>query len=57
MRFSCVKGEKIGDSLIRKEDGSLLSIYPDSFYERNTIGYFLLRKVGDIRVLIRVLRI
>ena len=55
--FCCVKGFKVGDSLIRKEDGSLLSIYPDTFYDRGVDGYWLLRKIGDFWVVVKVLLI
>lgn len=43
----CVKGTKIGDSLIRDEDGNLLSLYPDTFYPRFTVAYWMLKDLGD----------
>ena len=29
--IKCIRGTKVGDSLIRNEDGSLQPIYPDTF--------------------------
>lgn len=51
----CVKGYKVGDSLIREEDGSLLPVYPDTFYPRNVLGYWNLKRIGNYWVIIKVL--
>lgn len=45
--IKCIYGTKIGDSLIRNEDGSLQSIYPDTFYQRGIAGYWMLKRIGD----------
>lgn len=56
LTIKCVLGQKIGDSLIRDEDGNLLSIYPDTFYERNVLGYWQLKRAGDWLIVLRFLR-
>lgn len=43
----CVKGIKVGDSLIRDEEGNLLFLYPDTFYPRFTMAYWMLKDLGD----------
>ena len=34
LSIKCVKGQKVGDSLILLENGNLQPIYPDTFYNR-----------------------
>ena len=53
--IKCVYATKIGDSLLRDEEGVLLSIYPDTFYERGIKGYWMLKQVGNFWVIVRVL--
>ena len=53
--IKCVYATKIGDSLLRDEEGVLLSIYPDTFYERGIKGYWMLKQVGNSWVIQRVL--
>lgn len=52
--IKCIRGTKIGDSLIRNEDGSLQSIYPDTFYPKST-GYWMLKRIGNWWKIIKVL--
>lgn len=56
LSIKCVKGQKIGDSLLMLENNSLLSIYPDTFYERGIEGYWMLKKVGNWLEILRFLR-
>ena len=53
MRFICVLAKKIGDSLLELSSGELLSIYPDFHYERGTMGFFLLRKFGTRKNIVK----
>ena len=53
--IKCVYATKIGDSLLRDEEGSLLSIYPNTFYEKGIEGYWMLKRIGDFWVIERVL--
>ena len=53
--IKCIYGMKIGDSLIRNEDGSLQSIYPETFYRRNALGYWMIKKVDNWCVVLKVL--
>lgn len=39
-------GQKLGDSVLQDEFGGLITLYPDTFYERNKFGYWLVRKIG-----------
>jgi len=39
----CILATKIGDSILRNEDGTLQFIYPDTFYEQGLKGYWDLR--------------
>jgi hypothetical protein len=43
MYYITVKGIKIGDTLIKSEDGYLLSTIPTTKYPRRVEGYWLLR--------------
>ena len=52
----CVKGKKIGDSLLVLEEGCLFSIYPDTFYPRNITGYWALKQIGNYYKIIRFLQ-
>lgn len=56
LSIKCVKGQKIGDSLIRTEDGNLQSIYPDTFYTRNVNGYWMLKEMGYEWRIVKFLR-
>ena len=52
----CVKAKKIGDSLLRDEDGSLISILPDTFYDvDDRWGYWQLLKYPYTYKILRVL--
>ena len=53
--IKCVHGSKIGDSLIRTDDGNLQSIYPDTFYPRNVSAYWMLKRIGNWWKIIKVL--
>lgn len=53
--IKCIRGTKVGDSLIRNEDGSLQSIYPDTFYSKGIIGYWMLKRIGDWWKILKVL--
>lgn len=53
--IKCIRGTKVGDSLIRNEDGSLQSIYPDTFYPKGIIGYWMLKRIGDWWKILKVL--
>ena len=46
---------KVGDSLILNEDGNFQPIIPDTFYERNIIGYWALKRIGNSWKIIKVL--
>lgn len=52
----CVKGQKVGDSLLILENGNPLSIYPDIFYDKNIEGYWMLKRIGDWWKILRFLR-
>lgn len=54
--IKCVLGEKIGDSLIRTEDGNLQLIFPDTFYPRNVKAFWQLHKVGYTWEILKFLR-
>lgn len=56
LSIKCVKGQKIGDSLLMLEDNNLLSIYPDTFYERGIEGYWMLKKAGNWLEILKFLR-
>lgn len=51
----CVHGTKIGDSLLRDEVGNLLFLYPDTFYIKGIIGYWMLKRVGTRWQILKVL--
>lgn len=51
----CVYATKIGDSLLRDEEGNLLLIHPDTFYERGLKGYWMLKRIGSNWKILRVL--
>lgn len=51
----CVKGIKIGDSVLKLEDGTLQCIYPDTHYVRGHEGYWMLQKIDPYWKIIRVL--
>lgn len=53
--IKCVLATKIGDSLLRDDEGNLLPIYPDTFYERGIKGYWMLKRIGLSWVILRVL--
>ena len=57
MRFICVLAKKIGDSLLELSSGELLSIYPDFHYERGIMGFFLLRKFGTRKIVVKFRRL
>lgn len=51
----CVYATKIGDSLLRDEEGNLITIYPDLFYEKSLKGFWMLKKIGGWWKIIRYL--
>ena len=53
--IKCVYATKIGDSLLRDEEGSLILIHPDTFYDRGVSGYWMLKKIGSNWKILRVL--
>ena len=53
--IKCIKGIKIGDSLLRDEEGNLITIHPDLFYERGLEGFWMLKKIGMSWKIIRFL--
>ena len=53
--IKCIYATKIGDSLLRDEDGSLHTIFPDTFYERGSKGYWMLKRIGMTWKILRVL--
>ena len=57
MRFICVLAKKIGDSLLELSSGELLSVYPDFHYERGIKGFFLLRKFGTRKIVVKFRRL
>lgn len=56
LSIKCVKGQKVGDSLIQLEDESLQPIYPDTFYNRFIKAYWMLKRVGDTWIILKVLK-
>ena len=56
LSIKCVKGQKIGDSLLLVDNGELLSIYPDTFYNRNVEGFWMLKRIDDRFKIIKFLR-
>ena len=53
--IKCILATKIGDSLLRDEEGNLLPIYPDTFYEKGIKGYWMLKQIGMTWVILRVM--
>lgn len=53
--IKCVYATKLGDSLLRDEEGNLLSIYPDTFYKKGTEGYWMLKYTCNWWKIIRFL--
>lgn len=53
--IKCIRGTKIGDSLLRNEDGNLQSIYPDTFYPKGIEGYWMLKRIGNWWKILKVL--
>lgn len=56
LSIKCVKGQKIGDSLLLLDNGNLLSIYPDIFYDRGLEGFWMVKRVGDWLKILKFLR-
>lgn len=56
LTIKCILGQKVGDSLIRDENGNLISIYPDTFYERGIKGYWMLKRMGDWWIILKFIR-
>lgn len=56
LTIKCILGQKVGDSLIRDENGNLISIYPDTFYEKGIKGYWMLKRVGDWQKILKFMR-
>ena len=52
----CVKGQKIGDSLILLENGNLQPIYPDTFYNRFVEAYWMLKRIGNTWKILKFLK-
>ncbi len=52
----CIKGKKVGDSVIRTEDNNSVCIYPDTFYERDMVGFWMLKKMGDWWTILKFLK-
>lgn len=46
LTIKCIYGTKLGDSILIDEDGSIVPIHPDTFYEVNLSGYWNLKQVG-----------
>lgn len=55
LTLKCVRGVKIGDSLIRDDDGNLQSVYPDSFYPTGTDAYWMLKRIGNWWKIVKVM--
>lgn len=55
LTIKCIYGTKLGDSILIDEDGSIVPIHPDTFYEVNLSGYWELKKVGMKWEILRVL--
>ena len=51
-----VKGQKIGDSLLKLDNGNLLSVYPDTFYDRGLEGFWMIKRIGDWLRILKFLR-
>lgn len=56
LSIKCVKGRKVGDSLLKLENGVLLPIYPDIFYNRELEGYWMLKRIGSWWKILKFLR-
>lgn len=56
LSIKCVKGQKIGDSLLKLDDGNLLSIYPDTFYNKGLKGFWMVKRIGDWLKILKFLR-
>ena len=56
LSIKCVKGQKLGDSLLKLDNGNLLSIYPDIFYDRGLKGFWMIKKIGDWLKILKFLR-
>lgn len=56
LSIKCVKGQKIGDSLLELDNGNFLSIYPDTFYDRGLKGFWMIKKIGDWLKILKFLR-
>lgn len=54
--IKCVLGQKVGDSLLILEDGNLLPIYPDTFYNQDIQGYWMLKRIGNWWKILKFLR-
>ena len=55
--IKCIRGIKVGDSLLRTEDGDLQPIFPDTFYPRKLNAYWMLKRIGEWWKVIKILRI
>lgn len=51
----CVKATKVGDSILKTEDGNLQPIYPDTHYDRGTNGYWMLKRIGNFWIILQFL--
>ena len=56
LSIKCVKGQKIGDSLLKLDNGNLLSIYPDTFYDRGLKGFWMIKRIGNWLKILKFLR-
>ena len=56
LSIKCVKGQKVGDSLILLENGNLQPIYPDTFYDRGLKGFWMIKRIGDWLKILKFLR-
>lgn len=54
MIYKCIFGTKVGDSLLRNEDGKLISVFPDEFYKSGSRGYWLLKRHRNWWKILRV---
>jgi hypothetical protein len=53
--LKCIIGKKLGDSILKTEDGSLISIYPNQSYPLQKTGCWLLQPEGQFYTIQKVL--
>lgn len=52
----CIKATKVADSLLEFDNGNLFPIYPDTFYNKGTKGYWMLKQIGYQYQIIKYLK-